>query len=308
LRVFLNEWLETVKPSLRPLTYRYYNQKVQAHILPGLGRVRLSQLTTPVIQRHLDTLAKALAPKTVKHCRDVLRTALNDAMQWGYIGYNAASSAVPPRVPRHVVQPLSSIEAQQLLGAVRGHRLAALFTVALASGLRLGEALGLRWDDVDLDDGHLHVRQALQRVNGEWQLVEPKTERSRRTIPLAAVAIEALQEHHRQQRKDELKAVHWDRAWDGLVFRQADGSPVYINNVSRTFGELLRKAGLPVRRFHDLRHACASLLMAQGIPPSTVMEILGHSNLATTMHIYREVSIQAMGEAAGVMDRILGAG
>ena len=96
--------------------------------------------------------------------------------------------------------------------------------------------------------------------------------------------------------------------WEGLVFRQPDGSPVYVNNVSRTFSDLLRKSGLPVRRFHDLRHACASLLMAQGVPPSTVMEILGHSNLATTMHIYREVSIQAMGEAAGVMDRILGAG
>jgi integrase len=306
VRAFLSEWLDVVKPSLRPLTHRYYSQKLNTHVIPALGRVRLGALTTPLIQRHLSALAKTLAPKTVKHCRDILRAALNDAVQWGYIGHNPAAAAIPPRAVRHVVQPLSPAEARQLLTAVQDHRLSALFTVALACGLRLGEALGLTWEDVDLDAGRVQVRQALQRVDGEWRRVEPKTERSRRVIPLPAVAVAALKDHRRRQLKDELKAKHWDHAWDGLVFRQEDGSPVYANNISRTFGDLLAKAGLARRRFHDLRHACASLLLAQGVPPSTVMEILGHSNLATTMHIYREVSTQAMGDAAGVMDRLLG--
>lgn len=148
-----------------------------------------------------------MSPKTIKHLRDLLRVALNDAIERRLIEHNAAVGANPPRVVKHQVVPLTPVEAKQLLAAVQNHRLAALFTVALASGLRLGEALGLHWNDVDLDAGRLHVRQALQRVAGEWKLVEPKTERSRRSIPLPAVAVEALREHRRRQLKEQFKAA-----------------------------------------------------------------------------------------------------
>ncbi len=301
---FLTDWLENAaKPRMRPLTYRYTAQKLNAHILPALGKTRLADLTTPAIQRHLNALSMTLAPKTVKHIRDSLRAALNDAVAWRLIPYNPAAEAKPPRVEKRHVEPLTLSEAQQLLDAIQGHRLAALFTVALASGLRSAEARGLRWDDVELDATVpvLHVRHQLQRLDGEWRLVEPKTDRSRRSIPLAAVAAEALRRHRTRQLTERLKA---GSEWQGLVFTDERGRPVLAQNLSRTFGTLLAKAGLPERRFHDLRHACCSLLLAQGVPPSTVMEILGHSSMTTTMHIYREVSQAAMQDAAKALDSL----
>lgn len=303
---YLRDWLQdTAKPRMRPLTYRYTEQKLRAHVVPALGEAKLAELTTPMIQRQLNTLSKTLAPKTVKHVRDILRGALNDAVACRLIPYNAAQAASAPRVIKRHVEPLTLLEAKQLLGAVESHRLRALFTVGLACGLRAAEALGLRWEDLDLECSVpvLHVRNTLQRIDGQWQLNEPKTESSRRTIPLPAVAVKALSGHRKRQLGERLKAGNkWRQPLPELVFTDPLGQPVMGQNLSRTFSALLVKAGLPERRFHDLRHACCSLLLAQGVPPSTVMEILGHSNMTTTMHIYREVSQAAMREGVKALD------
>src|SRR5581483_5753132 len=163
---FFEDWLaDAAKPRMRPLTYRYTAQKVNAHIVPALGRLKLPSLTTPTIQRHLNQLADTLAPKTVKHVRDIMRTALNDAVAWRVIPYNPASAATPPHIVKRHVEPLTLDEAKQLLKAVQSHRLCALFTVGLACGLRSAECLGLRWSDVELDGASpvLHVRNTLQR-------------------------------------------------------------------------------------------------------------------------------------------------
>ncbi|HEY8695656.1 MAG TPA: site-specific integrase [Chloroflexota bacterium] len=306
LGAFLTDWLEnTLKPRTRPLTYKYTAQKAQAHILPALGKTKMVDITTPMIQRHLNTLGKTLAPKTVKHVRDILRAALNDAVAWGLLARNPAANAQPPRLEKRHVAPLTLGEAQQLLAAVQSHRLAALFAVGLACGLRSAEARGLRWEDLELDADQpvMRVRRQLQQLDGQWQLVEPKTDNSRRTIPLPAVAGEALRGHRVRQLSERLKAgSEWQQPVPGLVFTDERGRPVLAQNLSRTFGTLLARAGLPERRFHDLRHACCSLLLAQGVPPSTVMDILGHSNMATTMHIYREVSQAAMAEGVKALD------
>jgi len=306
---FFADWLENAaQPRMRPLTYRYVSQKVTGHIVPALGKVRLVELTTPMVQRFLNAKHSAgLSAKTVKHLRDLLRTALNDAMRWRLIAYNAAKDATPPRAVKHHVEPLTPEEAKVLLAAVKGHRLAALFTVGLAVGLRAREALGLTWQDVDIDGPSptLHVRHTLQRIDGEWQLNEPKTEASRRELPnLPPVVVTALKAHRKEQLAEQLKAGQEWRENNrlGLIFTQPKGEPVMVQNIARTFQGLLTAAGLKPRRFHDLRHACCSLLLAQGVPPGTVMEILGHSNLSTTMHIYREVTQQAKAQAMSAMD------
>jgi integrase len=196
-------------------------------------------------------------------------------------------------------------EAQQLLAATDDDRLYALWSVALGVGLRRGEALGLRWQDVDLDGGTLRVEQALQRTKGGLVLGPTKTPRSRRTIPLPAVCVRALKIHRARQNVERL-AVGDSWQDSGLVFTSNVGTPVEPRNVNRSFTKLIEKAGVrPVRR-HDLRHTCASLLLAQGVPLRVVMEVLGHSQIAVTANTYTHVLPTLQREAADLMDRALG--
>jgi len=207
----------------------------------------------------------------------------------------------PPRVPESEVEGLSPKEAKALLDAVKGDRLEARYSVALA-GLRQGEALGLRWDDLDLDASTISVRGALQRIKGNYVFVDPKTKRSRRTIVLPAFGVAALRKH-RTRRLEERLTAGWQET--GLVFTTADGKPLHYSTVTKGFQRLLRLAGLPRQRFHDLRHACASLLLAQGVQPRVAMELLGHSQLNTTMNIYSHVIQDAQRDAAAKMDAAL---
>ena len=183
----------------------------------------------------------------------------------------------------------------------------ALYTVALALGLRQGEALGLRWQDVDLEAGLLHVRVALQRLPNESpRLVEPKTRQSRRSLPLPGVVTTQLRDHRaRQQAERALAGAAWpEDDWD-LIFTTARGGPMSAVTLTKQFKRHLAAIGLPDMRFHDLRHSCASLLVAQGVHPRVVMEILGHSTIALTMNTYSHVLPAAQRQAADAMDRLL---
>ena len=304
---FLTGWLaNTAKPSVRPATFRGYEGKVRTHILPGLGNVTLVKLTPQRLEAFLNHERRAgLSPQTVQHLRAILRAALSDAVKWGLVPRNVAALVDGPRVPHHDIRPLSPDEARSLIGAVAVHRLGALFSVALAVGLRQGEALGLRWEDIDLYGGTLTVRKALQRIDGSFDLVEPKTVRSRRTIALPSAAVDALRTHRARQIEERLMAGSlWDDDW-GLVFTTTTGCPLHGTNVTRTFQQLLAKAGLLRQRFHDLRHSCASLLLAQGVHPRVVMETLGHSQIGLTMNTYSHVLPPLQREAAARMDEVL---
>lgn len=200
---------------------------------------------------------------------------------------------------------LAPVEAKQLLAAAEDDRLGALYSVALALGLRQGEALGLSWEDVDFESRRLHIRHGLQRIAGELRLVEPKTRQSRRTIALPLVVIDALQHHKARQSQDRLLAgTRWHET--GLVFTSTIGTPIEVGNLRRSFWRLLDKAGLPRMRFHDLRHSCASLLLVQGVSARVVMETLGHSNISITMDTYTHVLPELQRQAADAMDRALG--
>jgi integrase len=306
---FLRTWLEDVaKPSTRPSTYRGYEQKLRVHVLSNsLARMQLSQVTPQEVQAFLNEKHRAgQSAQSVQHLRAILRTALSTAVKWGFVPRNAAALADGPRVIHREVQAPTPAEARTLLEAVRGDRLEALYTVALAIGVRQGEALGLCWKDVDLDAGNLSVRTALQRRKGGFDLVEPKTTKSRRTVALPAVAVKALTHHHERQEfeRKKLQGDPWGNDWD-LVFTTAEGKPLHGTEVTHLFQRLLRKAGLPHQRFHDLCHACASLLLAQGEHPRVVMETLAHSMIALTMNTYSHVMPQLQREAAAKMDAVL---
>lgn len=304
---FLTTWLEqSVKPSVRPSTYRSYEGHVRMYLIPAIGRIRLARLSPKQVQAMMnDLLARGLSPMTVLHVRATLRSALNLALSWDMVARNAVDPVKAPKTNRYKIQPLSLKDAEALYNAVRGHRLETLFTVALAIGLRQGEALGLHWEDVDLDRGSLRVRHALQRVDGKLRLVEPKSESSRRTIPLPQVAIKAMRQHRALQNRERLAAG--DRWTDnGLVFTTSIGTPLDGPNVTRTLQRLLKQAGLRPHRFHDLRHDCVTLLIAQGVPARVIMQTLGHSQISLTMNTYGHVMEEIQREAADKMDDALG--
>jgi integrase len=308
LEHYLASWLrDTVKPSVRPATYRSYSGLIRTHIAPELGNVTLEKLTPQQVQAFLnERLAAGSSPLTVAHIRAVLRTALNQAVKWQLLARNVAALSDPPRAKRYEHRAFTPDEAKRFLETVRatGDRLEALYTVALSHGLRQGEALGLRWDDVALDQGVLHVRQQLQRANGHLELVELKSDSSRRTVTLTADAVAALRNHQAFQRKEKLaERKRWQDS--GLVFTTRLGGPLDGINVTRAFQRILVKAGLPKRRFHDLRHSCATLLLVQGISPKVVQAILGHSSIRLTMDTYSHVLPELQREAAEKMQAVL---
>lgn len=301
----MDDWLrDVVKPSVREWTYRGYEVHVRRHIKPAIGRIALERLEPGQVQAFLnERLASGLSAKSVRYLRGTLRTALNQAMRWGFVARNAAALADGPRVPRFEIAPFTPEEARRFLAAIKGHRLEALYAVALALGLRQGEALGLRWQDVDLEMGYLRVSKQLQRVDGKFELVEPKTARSRRTIVMPPIVVNAWREHKQRQLAERPADYQWNPP--GLVFTRTDGEPLDGTVVTHDFHRVLDRAGLFQRRFHDLRHSCATLLLAQGVPARVVMDVLGHSQIAITMNTYTHVIPELRHDAAQRMESVL---
>lgn len=306
LGIFLDRWLADVaRPSTRPKTYRVYEQIVRLYLKPGLGHVALTKLNPQEVQALLNNgQAAGLSPRTIHHVHALLRGALNHAMRWGLVARNVATLVTLPHIPQVEITPLDPQQARIFLEALAHERLQALFLVPLAVGLRPGEALGLCWQDVNFATGTLTIYRALQRIEGRLQLVEVKTKRSRRVVSLPAVALQALTAHQARQREERLRAGDlWKET--GLIFTTSIGTPIEPRTAVRIFKRILRDAGLPDRRFYDLRHTCATLLLVQGVHPRVVMEILGHSQISLTMNTYSHVVPTLQQEAARRMDEIL---
>ena len=309
---FLEQWLEqSIKLPRRPKTYHSYAQIVRLYLIPHLGQRQLSKLAPEHVQAMLNVLLGSggvdqcgLAPRTVQYVRAVLRKALNQALKWNYVARNVADLVDSPRVEKYKIAPLSQAQAQRLLDAVQGHRLEALYRLTLSLGLREGEVLGLSWDDIDFDQQTLRITGALQRRDGRLQRVEPKTASSVRTLPLPATLLRMLQAHRIAQHEERaLRGEAWKD--HGLAFPSNVGTPISPRNLVRHFKTVLKRAGLPeTTRFHDLRHSCATLLIAQGVHPRVVMEILGHSQISVTMNTYGHVLPETQREAADKIDAL----
>jgi integrase len=306
---FLDRWLaDVVRATVRPKTHHSYSQLVRLHIKPTLGQYQLAKLTPQHVQAMLTAKsASGLSPRTVQYIRAVLRRALGQALKWGLVGRNVATLVDPPRSVIRPVAPLSAKQARAFIAATKEDRLGPLFTVAITTGLRQGELFGLRWQDVDLASGTLRVRHAMQRIDGKPTLVEPKTDKSRRTASLAASAVDALKAQRIRQLEERLLAGERWHDW-GLVFTSSIGTPLEPSNVSGRLHKHLADAGLPRQRFHDLRHCCASLLLSQHIPPRVVMDVLGHSQISLTMNTYSHVMPAMLRDAANALDAALAAG
>lgn len=306
---FLDSWLE--QKDVRASTRTAYEINVRRHIVPTIGHIALDKLSPSDVQAMLRAkLASGLSPRSVHHLRSVLRAALNQALRWGYVSRNAAAlSELPAKVERFHPHFLGPEEAQRFLEAVKSDRLEGLYGVALAVGLREGEALGLKWEDVELDAQKpvLHVNRSLGRVKGAGLMaMEPKTERSRRTVTLPAVAAQTLRAHRVRQLQERLLAgSRWRET--GYVFTTSIGTPLSASNVlNRSLRRLCERAGMPRLRFHDLRHSCATLLLVQGIPARVVADVLGHSEVSLTLNTYSHVVPGMLDDAARAMDRALG--
>jgi integrase len=231
--------------------------------------------------------------------------ALSDAERLDLISRNVAKAAKPPALGRTERRALTPDEARHLLIAMKGKRLEPLFVVALSTGLRRGELLGLPWSDVDAPRGTVFVRQTLQRAEGRLQFVQPKTHRSTRAVPLSGLALRALERQRVRQAGDRLAAGELWEAND-LVFASTIGTPLEPRNVNRAFYGMRADAGLPWLRLHDLRHAFATFLIDQGEELRTVMELLGHSTIRLTADTYGHVLAERARNAASAIDRILG--
>lgn len=230
-----------------------------------------------------------LSPRTVRQAHAVLHSALDQALKWGMVLRNVTELVELPRQTKREMHCLSPEEARRFLEAAKGTRWEALFSLMLTTGLRPGEALGLRWTDVDLDNSRLHVQRTLVRVPGQrgWRLEEPKTNRSRRVVPLPKNVVQDLKAHRKRQLEEKLRAT--DYIDHGFVFAASNGEPLSERNLVRSFKPLLNKAGLPDIRLYDLRHTCATLLLSAGENPKIVSERLGHASVTLTLDTYSHV-------------------
>lgn len=327
---FLADWLARVRTSIKPLTHARYGELLRhVHSAASLGKTALAKVTPAQLERLYADLqdpraagGAGLSSTTVHQLHSVLHHALDDAVRKGIIARNVCDLVDPPRPRRATVQALTVEQARALLdaaatgadGADGGDRLAALYVLALTTGMRQGELLALHWRDVDLDAGVLQVRGTLHRVPGVsvsavgpksgLVISEPKTSKSRRKVRLSGLAVAALRTHRVRQAQERLAmGVLWDD--QDLVFTNSIGRPCEIRNVIRkSYEPLLRRAGIPHIKFHALRHSAATLLLSQGIHPKVVAEMLGHTTISMTLDVYSHVTLDMQQTAAETMDRL----
>jgi integrase len=306
---YLDSWLsDSVRGTVRPSTFERHEGIIRLHIKPSLGRVWLKKLTPAHVRGlHREKLDAGLAPATVGKIHSTLHKALSQAVSDGIVPRNAADVKAPRPTPEEM-RPLSETEVRAFLDVAResGDRFEALYVLAITTGLRRGELLGLRWDDVSMERSTLRVGRALVREGGRHTLGETKTRRGRRQINLTPRTVSTLKAHHKKQQEEKIKltGLYKDH---GLIFATRVGTPINPENlVNRSFKPLLERASLPEIRFHDLRHTCATLLLGRGVHPKLVQELLGHATIAMTLDTYSHYMPSMGDQAAGAMEDALG--
>ena len=307
---YLLAWLGRDRARVRPSTSHGRSVHVRVHLVPALGRIPLVRLTPHDVERMTSGMVAAgRSARTALHARATLRRALADAVRDGLVARNAAADSRPPYVAHRRIEYLDADQVRRLLAATRRDDFGPLYAVAASTGLRLGELLGLRWSDVDLDARTLRVARALVRdAAGGWSVAEPKSARSRRTLALPSVAVAALTEQ--RARQDVARAAagpDWQDV-DGTIFTDLLGRSLRPHVVSSAYRRARDRVGLPDVPFHGLRHSAATLALAEGVPLAVVSDMLGHSGIAITAAHYAAIVPALRRDAADAMDRALGDG
>jgi integrase len=303
LNKYLDKWLDTAaKPRLRTRSFDDYTSLLKRYVRDPLGAIRLSDLRPVHIQRLYRSMQdNGLSPRVIRYTHAVLSSALKQAVKWEMLFRNPAAVVDLPRLARKEMRAMTPDEASAFLAAVRDIRMSALFTFALTTGMRPQEYLALKWSDVNLNKGTATVRRAIvwsQKKGVGWHFDEPKTSRSRRTIPLPASTVKALIELRRRQGEERLR-VGSECQDHGLVFTTKFGNPIDIPTLTKQwFKPALVRAELPVFRLYDLRHTHATLLLSNGENPKVASERLGHSTIVLTLDTYSHV-LPDMQEEAG---------
>ena len=300
----------TKKPRLKRRTYLEYEYIIDHHLKPAIATLRLDKLTTNDLQRLYSTkVDEGLSAQRIRNIHAVIRGALTYAVKCQMVVRNVAQMVTLPKIELPEVQVLTPEQARIFLAEARGSRYEALFALALATGMRQGELLGLRWCDVDLDAGLVQVRRTLANHKGHRWLDIPKTHRSKRPIPVGNLAVAALRAHEARQAEERLAAGPEWQDKDGLVFTTGKGTSVIAAHlVNRDFKPLLREAGLPDIKFHALRHSTATMLLGENEHTKLVQDLLGHSQSTVTLDIYSHTSAAMLRETAAKLDRLLSTG
>jgi len=303
---FLARWLaDVVKPTKRVTTATTYAGVIKKQILPRIGGIPLTKLTPMHIQnlyRLLSETARSESTSRRRQVHNLLHGALDQAVKWQMVPRNVCDAVERPRHVQAEMQVLSSEQASALLAAAEGDRSEALFTMALTTGMRLGELLALQWRDVDWEGRAVAVRYTLNDCKGVFVLGEPKSKSSKRRVSLDTLAVEALGRHQKHQMVEGFGRSEF-------VFCNTAGMPWRRANLHKNaFKPLLKRAGLPDIRFHDLRHTAATLMLTGGVHPKIVQQRLGHANISMTLDLYSHVMPGMDAAAADVVGGILRAG
>jgi len=299
-------WLETyARPNLRPKTVQTYAEVIETHLVPGLGHIAVQGLTSVQVQAFYSRmLAEGIGPWTVRYCHQRLSQALKQAMRLGIVVRNVCEAVDPPRLPSHEMQTWDAAQARHFLDVAGESGYGPIWVLALATGMRRGELLGLRWGDVDLERGLVHIRQTVVRVDTGVAFSRTKSAAGHRSVRIQP-AVVALLRAHRTQKEEERLTL--GAAWQDhdLVFAAANGEPINPSNLRRDFLALIERADVPLIRVHDLRHTHVSLALASGAPLGPVSEAIGHAQKSLTLNVYSHILPAQQSDVANKISEVL---
>jgi integrase len=304
---YLNRWLEDyARLNLSPRSVERYAGIIKGHLVHDIGNIPLVQLKPQHIQKHYtEKLNEGLSARTVRYHHAVLHNALKTAVKWGLLSRNPADAVDPPKIRPVEMRTWDQDEANRFLEAIKDTRYYELFYLALATGMRRGELLALRWCDIDLLQSQLFVNRTLHHLkNGSYVFSEPKSATSRRTIALSPAATLLLREY-KAKREAQCTILGTLLKDSDLVFSDIEGKPMRPNTITRAWTELAARAGVKVIRLHDARHTHASLMLKQGIHPKIVQERLGHASITMTLDTYSHVAPGLQEAAAARFDELI---